>query len=219
MRLVVIIALSIFMFSCSVAPQKIDVPNIDKSSLVLVKDVRPESEKEREIFSAHVFKEEYGINRVGDQVITPGPMRLFQHRIYEKYQNESKLPKVTVYHFVVYSNMTKELKRMSAGIMFGGVLGALVGSIGSDSTVSEEAKLTTEEDFNSVEKEYYRGFYTEEENPDGASIFKVYIDAELDGERKFISLMAPTKLEEGDERPPYVVAIERAIKYYLEQYE
>lgn len=58
--------------------------------------------------------------------------------------------------------------------------------------------------------------YTEEVNPGKVSVFKVYLEAEIDGKRTFTETMTPIKLPENTYS--HVAAVETTIAYFLDQY-
>jgi len=119
---------------------------------------------------------------------------------------------------VVYSNQKSELRRGVFGGVLGGAIGAAIASDTQKYGIDGIARLTTEDEFNSFEKEHKRALYTPDENPNKVSVFKVYLDAELDGKRTFVSTMTPTNLPKDVERNSHVAAIETAIAYFLDQY-
>lgn len=218
MRPLVLLAISVFFFGCAAQTAMVDIPTIDQSSLVAIKDLRPETEKEDETFSLMISNEAYGTYRRGDKLVDPTPIRILQHRIHEKYSTSVTAPDTNVHHFAVYMNLKSELRRGVAGGFLGGMIGMGVAAGTQKYGVDGLASLTTEEEFMSVEEEYKRALYTQDENPEKVSVYIVYLDAELDGKRSFIRTMTPTRLPKGDERNPHVVAIEAAIAYFLDQY-
>jgi len=218
MKSVLVVIVSILMFGCTAPIVQVNLPNLEKSTNYQIGDLRPQSEKESEIFSISITNDAYGTYRQGDQT-NPGPLRILQHRIHEKFSDNGKLPDVKVHHFVTYMNLQSELRR---GVL-GGVLGGVVGSVIASSTqkygVDGIAELVSQDEFEAFEDEYKRALYTETENPNKVSVLTVYIDAEIDGKRKFIKTMTPTRLENQPDKIPVVVAIETAIAYYLDQYK
>jgi len=218
MRIFVLIFLSIVIVGCATSTVVVDMPHLEESSLVTVEDLRPSTEKENEIFSLLITSEAYGTYRRGDKLVNPNPLRIFQHRIYEKYANKGVVPDVKVYHLVVYMNLKSELRRGAFFGVLGGVIGSAVASGTMKYGVNGLATLTSEEEFNAFKQEYTRALYTEKENPGKVSVFKVYLEAEIDGKRVFVSTMTPTRLPKGVEKNSHVVAIETAMAYFLEQY-
>lgn len=216
MRVLFILLVSLFVFGCAAPTIMVEVPNIENSSSIELVDLRPESEKENKIFSLSITSEAYGTYRRGDKLLDPTMVRIFQHRVYDKYANAGTAPEIKLHHFVVYMNLKSELRRGVTGGLLGGVVGAAVASGTQKYGIDGLASITTIEEFNAFEKEYKRALYTEEENPDEVSVFKVYLEAEIDGKRTFIKTMTPTKLPEN--KNSHVAAVETAIAYFLDQY-
>lgn len=219
MRILALIIVTSLMVGCAAPTITLDMPNIEASSVLMIEDLRPETEKENKIFSLAITSEAYGTYRRGDKLINPNPVRLLQHKIYEKYAPSDAVPSVKVHHLVMYMNLKSELRRGVTGGVLGGVIGAAVASGTQKYGVDGIAEITSEEEFNAFDEEYKRALYTEEENPGKASVYKVYIEIEIDGKRVFVSTMTPTRLPKDDTRNPHVVALETAIAYLLDQYE
>lgn len=217
MRYLPLLLVASLTFGCAAPTITLDMPNLEASSAVAVQDLRPASEKENKIFSLAITSEAYGTYRRGDKLINPDPVRLLQHKVYEKYAQAEQLPAVNVHHLVIYMNLKSELRRGVTGGLLGGIVGSSIAASTQKYGVAGIAELTTEEAFNAFDEEYKRALYTEEENPDKASVYKVYIDAEIDGKRVFVSTMTPTRLPEGNKNP-HAVALETAIAYWLDQY-
>lgn len=203
---------------CKLPTAVADIPKIEKSSIINTQDLRPETEKKNKIFSFLVTSKAYGTYRRGDKLIKPDPVRIFQHRVYEKFMLRGIIPDVTVYHFVVYMNLKDELIRSSLASSFGGVVGAAVAAGTQKYNVDGIVSLTTRREFESFRKEYERALYTQKENPDKVSVYRVYLEAEINGKRTFVKTMTPTRLPKGDDRNPHLVAIETAIAFFLDQY-
>ncbi|MBX2857176.1 MAG: hypothetical protein KTR17_00820 [Cellvibrionaceae bacterium] len=218
MRYFLIIFVAVLAVGCTAPSLKIDVPNLAESSFLLVEDLRPPTEKENKAFSYSITSGAYGIYRRGDKLIDPSPVRLLQHEIYKKYASESSFPKVKVHHLVVYNNLKSALRKSATGGILGGVVGALIVAGNQKHGIDVVANLTTEEEFNSFEKEYQRALYTQEQNPNKVSVNKVYLEAELDGKRTFIMTMTPVELPKEVDKNSHVSAIETAIAYFLDQY-
>ena len=211
----------IFMTGCAGKTLKVDLPDIDESSNLSMIDLRPDVEKaaKTKIFSLSISNKAYGIYRQGESIIDPTAIRLFQHRIYEKFSKTAMPSEVKVHRLVAYANLRSELKKGVFAGVFGGLIGAsIAASIQNGKVVNGIASVIDPEAFNAIDKEYKRALYTEEENPQKVSVYTVYIDAEIDGKRTFIRTMTPTRLPEGETLNPYIAAIETAIAYYLEQY-
>ena len=219
MRIFVFLILSLLTVGCATLVLPVDVPNIEKSASLNVIDLRPEAEKseKNKIFSLSIVSNAYGIYRIGTKVIEPNALRIFQHRVYEKFSHAVLVPEVKVHHLVVYSNLKSELRRGVTGGLLAGVVGAAVASSTQKYGVDGHASIVNKEEFDAAEKEYLHALYTEEENPDKASVLFVYLDAEIDGKRTFIRTLTPLRFEADDKRIPYVVGVEAAIAYFLDQ--
>ena len=123
------------------------------------------------------------------------------------------VPNITLHHMVVYLNMKAELRKGVAGGLVGGAIGgAIVGSIAAANTVNVSQSIVDPQQFDaSAKDEFTRSLYTEEENPQHASVFVTYIDATTNGKRLFVKAMAPFRSGAPE-------AIKGAINYYLDQY-
>ncbi|USD67864.1 hypothetical protein [Vibrio sp. SCSIO 43136] len=225
MKLAFVAFFSLLMVGCAAPIVQVEVPNLERSSAYQVEDLRPETEKQQEIFSYLVTSKAYGIFRSGDQT-APSPVRLLQHRVHEKFSDSGEFPNVKVHHFVTYANLQSELRISGLASTvggLGGVVGGAVAGVISSSIqkygVDGIGTLISPDEFNLIKDEYKRGMYSETENPGEVSVLQVYLDAEIDGERKFIKIMSPIHLDEQVTQTPIVVAIEMAIDYYLDQYQ
>ena len=218
MKFLVLTILAVLTVGCAAPTAMVNIPNIEKSALLEISDARPEEEKENEMFSFSITSDAYGVYRRGDELINPNPLRIFQHRIHERFlQNETPI-KIKVNHFVVYMNLQSELRKGVAGGLLGGVVGAAIASGTQKYGIDGLASLVTQEGFMAIKDEYQRALYTEEENPEKVSVYVVYLDAEIDEKRVFIKVITPTTLPEGNKRHPHVAAVETAISYFLDQH-
>ena len=110
MKKLLLIALMLIS-GCAVPITAVPVNGIERSAALPLTDLRPETEKQRALFSANVFSDAYGTFRMGDDLVTPPPTRLFQHRASEKFGVDRPEPlTITLHHLVVYRNMEAELK-------------------------------------------------------------------------------------------------------------
>lgn len=217
MRLFLLMLSSILFVGCAAPIAKVDIPNIKESETVNVVDLRPASEKENEIFSLAITSEAYGTYRRGDALLNPSATRILQHRAYEKFSSSGELPKIKIHHLVVYMNLKSELRRGVTGGLLGGAIGGAIASATKNNAVAGINSVIDGKEFEALSKEEYkRSLYTEKENPNKASVFVVYLDAEINEKRVFVKTMTPTKLAEG--KNPHVAAVETAVAYFLEQY-
>lgn len=217
MKKLIACLLALACVACTPAVVKVNVPDISKSDVVAISDLRPVSEKERKIFSLMITSKQYGIWRVGDAQLSPSPVRLLQHEIYEKFASTGSSPDAAIYHLVVYQNMQSQLRHGAVGAAVGGVIGAAVGNAMANHGENAQTTLVDEGAFNAaLADEYKRGLYTKEEDPEKASVYIVYIDTMIGGKRVFTRTIAPVQ-PQGNENPLFA-AIELAIKNQLAKY-
>jgi hypothetical protein len=202
---------------CTSAVTKVNVADINKSDALSVRDMRPATEKEDKIFSLLITSKEYGVIRAGDDKLSPSAVRLLQHQAFEAFSTADHLPRVTVYHFVIYENMRSQLRSGAIGAGFGGVLGAMVGNAVATHDSSSQTRTIDEMSFNSVSDEYLRGLYSSSENPDKASVYVIYVDTEIDGKKVFTRTVASMKPH--SDQNALADAVQLAIKNHLARYE
>lgn len=189
------------------------VANLSASeTAVSIQDLRPPEERLSERFSILVSNPAYGIERLGDERLIPNRVRLLQHRVFEKFnQDKSNSPvSVKLNHFVVYSNMASLGRRMA----FNSAPGAISGALTHDPNTQK--KFETSFDV-PTDKEYTRGLFQPAENPDDETVFIVYIDAEISGKRGFVRLVYPHTNERGEFNKAHVDGVEKAIENLLKQ--
>lgn len=215
MKYIMLIILSVIVNGCAAPVIKVNVQNINESSSVAIADLRPKAEKENEIFSSLITSEAYGTYRRGDAILNPTALRIFQHRVYEKYKSS---PEVKVHHFVVYMNLKSELRRGVAGGVLGGIVGAGIAAGTQKYGVDGIATVITQNEFDAFDQEYKRTLYSETQNPNKASVYIVYIDAEINGKRTFVKTITPFNLPKENTKNAHEVAVETATAYFLDQY-
>lgn len=213
-----LIAVAVLLSGCAAQVANVNVPGIERSVPVRISDLRPEKEKQSEIFSLLVTSDAYGTYRVPDTAVAPPATRLFQHRAFEKLGDGAAPLDIKIHHFVVYRNLQSELRRGALGAAFGGAIGAVVaGQIKAEPsgvvTSSVDAKA-----FNALAAtEFKRALYTEQENPGRGSVHIVYIETEIQGRRAFTRTIVPIK--SGDaEKSPLVSALDTSMAFHLTQY-
>ena len=203
--------------ACAPVTTKVNVPDIAKSDSLSVSDMRPASEKDKKIFSLLITSKEYGIIRAGDATLSPPPARLLQHQVYEKFNVGGQLPKVVVYHFVIYENLKSQFRSGAIGGAIGGMVGGLVGNALASHDAMAQTELVNEQVFDGSSNDgYQRGLYTDTENPKKASVYIVYIDTDIDGKRVLTRTVAPI-MKHGDQ-DSLVNAVQLAIKNHLADY-
>lgn len=212
-KLLVFLPLALLV-GCAHPISKIEVPDINRSDAVVIKDLRPANEKQNEIFSLSITSEAYAIYRKGDETLQPPMVRLLQHRAFEKFGQPME---ITVHHMVAYLNLKSGMRRSVLGSSLGGVVGAAIASGAESKYPTIASSLADRAEFDSLaDKEHRRSFFTEKENPEKASVFVTYIDAEIKGKRAFTKTMSPATA--GENQNAQVIAIEGAIQYFLSQY-
>ena len=203
---------------CAAGPLKVDVSNIVQSEHVQLTDMRPSSESEKETFSLLISSDAYAIYRNGDSVTAPPVLRLLQHRAYEKLASSNDSIDIKVFHFVSYMNAQSTLRRGAAGSIFGAVgAGIATASKNQDSDFSYSEIDREKFEATSGNEEHTRAYYFENENPNDAMIFVIYIDAEINGQRRIIRSVSPSINKDG--QPPYLAALEMSINAFLEVFD
>ncbi|MCQ4317825.1 hypothetical protein EA797_20640 [Stutzerimonas zhaodongensis] len=165
---------------------------LEQSNSVVIKDMRPTIESEKEIFSLLITSSAYGIYRVADSATNPTGPRLLTHRAYEAFPALATKPAINVMHFVTYANLQSHLRKGSLGAAFGGPIGA---TLMTRSSPPAGQVLTTKIDsalLDQTEKEeHVRAYYSEEENPEKSPVNLIYIDAEILGQRVASRCLVP----------------------------
>jgi hypothetical protein len=217
MKYVFMVAMLLTATGCATnKPLKYEVPGLEKSSQLIINDLRPQSEKERKTFSLMITNEAYGIYRNGEDAVDPSPVRLLQHNIYEKFSSSSAPIEVKLYHFVTYTNARAALKKVAVGSIFGPV-GAVIANSTNNKTLESGVSFVSPEAFDAtIDKEFERALYSDAENPQKASAFVIYLDAEINGKRTSIRKISPTIA--GDGTNPYVSAVDGTIQAFLSHY-
>ncbi|MEE9910597.1 MAG: hypothetical protein K4571_02635 [Deltaproteobacteria bacterium] len=215
MKFVVPIVVLLILSGCAAnKPLQYQVAGFEKSSAVVIEDARPALESEQTVFSVLLHSDAYAIYRNKDTLIDPTPIRLLQHRVYEKYGSTAK--KVKINHFVSYTNRQATLRRAAIGGAFGPV-GAVAASASVDQNAKEGIRILDCKVLDiDPEKEYTRAAYTPGENPGKSDLFIIYIDGEIDGKRVCIKKISSTV--EKDSTHPYVAAVNSTIRVFLSSF-
>jgi hypothetical protein len=210
-----LVVLLLLLGGCQTAPQQLSLENLDRSATLAIEDARPSSEREKATFSHFIHRPGYGILRMGDEVIQPGPVRLFQHRAHQQLPDLSSSTRLKIHHFVVYANMQATLRQQAVTGPFGGLVAAIV-AVNTQPFKSMDAPRFSSfkvEDFESLaQEEYKRAYYSTEENPGHGSVLVVYIDTEINGQRTATRTISPY------EKTGYVRTLEAAIDAHLRNY-
>lgn len=221
MKWLIIFAVVLLCAACSPVVVKINASDIKDAKLVRLSDVRPESERKQKIFSLLITSKEYGIVRVGDNKFTPSPITLLRDKVYKKFSVTGHLPKVVVYHFVIYANGAESLRRGAAAALCSpgcGLINALLVDRFGDHDAQSQVGLVNERTFESLSyDEYRRALYLPDEDPAGSgSVYVVYIETKIDGKKVFTRTVVPSV--KGSGRNALPEAVERAIDFHLSHY-
>lgn len=215
-----LLLLPLMLAACAAPVSRVPVTGPEPVYAAPFNDLRPASEKENETFSYLITSGGYAIFRKGDATLSPNAAQLLRRRAYEKLAGaDAKTPvDITVHHLVVYWNAKSETRKAALGGAIGGAIGGVVMSLSNTSNrVNLSQSLVDRTRFDGVADEYERAYYTTAENPDKASVYVTYIDAEINGKRVFTKTMAPSVAASGQD--PYVVAMESSIAYFLSNFE
>ncbi|GLQ87320.1 hypothetical protein [Dyella flagellata] len=181
----------LLMLACTgCAPVKVNVPDIAKSDSLQVTDMRPASEKEKKLFSLLITSKEYGVVRMGDDKLSPPPVRLLQYQAFQKFGRGDHQPNVIVHHFVIYMNARSQLRSGAVGAAVGGMVGAMIANAIADHDTSSQTRMVDEKSFDNIPDEYERGLYNSSENSDKGSVYIIYVDTDIDGKRVFTRTIA-----------------------------
>ena len=203
---------------CAPMTTKVNLPDIAKSDSLPISDMRPDSEKEKKIFSLLISNDKYGIIRTGDARLSPSPIRLLQYQAFDKFNASGHLPKVGVYHFVVYQNTKAQLLAQTTGAVAGGLIGALIAQSITDHDVPASTQLFDEKTFNAQSSdEYQNGLFAKSENPKKGAVYIVFIDTDIDGKKVFTRTIAP--IHKHGDQDPLASAVQLAIKNHLDHYD
>ena len=214
-RRYVLALLAVLLSGCAAHVATMKVGGLETSEGLRVRDIRPAQEKEAESFSHLVTSDAYGTFRVADAAITPSALRLLQHRAYEAAAGGKPPADVVVRHFVVYRNMQHVLRRGALAAGLGGIIGAV---IAGSQPLAPPPSSTTSFDaatFNAAAaSEYKLALVTDEQDPDGAPVYVVYIETEIDGLEKFTKTITPAVIQAAG-ATPLQGALDDAIKSHL----
>jgi len=203
----------VLLSGCATQVVPFSVQGIERSEHVRVQDLRPQTERQGEIFSLMITNDAYALYRIAESASVPTAMRLLQHRAYEM-RTGSEPFELKVHHLVVYRNLQSELRRGAIGAGIGGIIGALVAGQSVTDPSGAVSSLVDPVAFNSLSAtEYKRALYTEQENPGRGSIHIVYIETEIKGKRVFTRTMVPMRVKDGEN--PLATALEAAARYHL----
>lgn len=190
------ISAALLLAGCTTAPiQPMAVPGLEKSSTVVIEDLRPPTETQKEIFSLLITSEAYGIYRVMEAATNPTAVRLLAHRAFETFPELANSPKIKVHHFVTYANLQSQLRKGALGGAIGGALGGVLASQSAPVPGEVYTIMIDSAAFEqTASKEHQRAFFTKLENPTKAGVNVIYIETEILGRRIATrSLVPPLK--------------------------
>lgn len=195
MKRLLVVLLPLVLAACASAPPlHVDVPDIARSASTPVRDERPASETKREAFSLLITSDAYGIFRNGEMRLDPAPLRLLQHRAFERVGANSN---VVVHHFVTYQNLQAQLRGTVLGAVLLGPVGAIVGSHVTEHGVDLHVNAVDPAAFEALagDNEWKRGVVSAAENPKKGATYVTYLDAEFQGRRAAVRVVAPVAVE------------------------
>ena len=203
-------------------PPRLNIPGIERSEAIQVTDVRPAAEKQGKAFSRLVTSDAFGTYRVPDSMIAPSPIRLLQHRAYERFGSNGAPLDIAVQHLVVYRNQQAAFRRGAGGMAVGGAIGATIGvALARQVPANSYGGVTSLVDpkvFDSLAAtEHERALYAKDEIAGRAGAHLVYIDTVINGKRVFTRTTTPLKTKDGVN--PLTAAVEGSITFHLSQYQ
>lgn len=182
-----------------------EYPGLEQSAQVVIRDLRPAYEGEKEIFSLLVTSDAYAIYRMADDATKPVATRLLAHRAFETFPELASQPEIVVRHFVTYANLQSQLRKSSLVAGLTGPIGAAL--LTPTEFPAGEVKTTRIDsavfERSAGDEEYTRAFFTEQENPEKSPVNVVYIDTELLGQRIASRCLVPPVASK-----PYMYLIE-----------
>lgn len=212
-----LILFTLMLSGCAATVLQVDVPNINNSNAITIADLRPATEPLGEIFSYSISNDAYGTYRIEEKSVSPTPLRIFQHRAFEKFGADAQQLNIKVHHFVIYKNLQSQLRTGVFGGLIGGPLGAAIAVSTIDSVSGSSSTVIDREGFDALqEDEFKRALYTEKENPDNGPVFIYFIETEMKGKSTFTRTLAPA--ERAGDPTPFVTGLNAAIEFHLNQY-
>lgn len=208
------ICLLLILSGCATHITKVNVPEIEQSSKYQLQDLRPNSEKQSEIFGLFILSDSYGLYRVADDAISPPAIRILQHRAFEKFKGSNDAP-AKVLHLVIYKNLQSSLRLGAVS----GALGYLLFSDGDK--VSQSGAKTSLVDpavFSSMAgaQEYQRALYTKDDAVSQNGSLTIFINTEIANKRVFTRTLVP--LQQNKDEGYILEILNDAIKSHLSYY-
>ena len=201
---------------CALPVTKVNVSDLSRSESTRVVDLRPDNEKQLEIFSNLITSKAYGTFRISDSSIQPSPARLLQHRAFEKF-GSSFAGDIKIYHLAAYSNLQASFRRSAVNAAIGGAVGAALAGAAPKNMASNQSKIIDKAEFAFKPNEEYRhALPSMGENPGGGGVHIIYIETEVNGKRVFSRTIGPFAATEGVNPP--AAFLETAVMFHLAQY-
>lgn len=188
------------------APQ-LQVSGLEKSEALKLQDLRPATEKEKEVFSSKMTSPALGVTRNPEAITEPTALRFFKHRVFEKFGKDAD---VKVHHLVAYTNSRTDIIRLA------NLVAMEVSSIGNQTVKPIVSDVDPAQFAASASREYERGLYTRLENPNDARVIMIYLDAEINGKRHFIRRLSAGRPSDGVY--PHNLAVEATVEAFLAKY-
>lgn len=189
-------------------PEILDA-ELSRSSVLVVKDLRPPFESESKTMAWMRTSPDYGISRRNDKLVQPTPIRILQHRVFERLGPDAKL---TVHHFVTYLNSQAAL--LTA--LQKGPIRALMDPVsGGDAPTSKTLPDRSKFESFQLDDEWRRALYTDEENTRMVSVYVTYLDADVDGRRALVRVVTPVTVKAPQRAEN--LSIDTCIDWWLQQ--
>ncbi len=199
----------LFAMNAHASSPEIPEAELSKSNALAVQDLRPPFESESKTMAWMRTSPGYGITRRKANLVEPTPIRILQHRVFERLGADAKL---TVYHFVTYQNQQAQLL---TGLLKGPIRALLDPTSGGDAPISRTLPERSKFESLLLDDEWRRGIYSDEENTKMVSVLVTYIDAEVDGKRALVRIVSPISVKEPQRAEN--VSIDTCIDWWMQQ--
>lgn len=214
-----LLAAVIILSGCTAIPAKLEIAGLERSENVRITDLRPASERTAEVFSSFDFHKGFGIKRLDDAALTPSPLRVLQHRAYEKLKGQNDNLDLKVHHLVIYRNQQNFRRQGGMAAHLGGIVGtAIILHQMNKPSISPTSLPVVESEFSAADvPEYMRATVDGKETAMQHGLHAVYIETESNGQRVFTKTLRP--IRRNDVNLSLRIVVEDAINYHLSQYK
>lgn len=214
-----LLAFVVILSGCAVTPAKLEIAGLERSENVRLTDLRPASERTAETFGSLDFSKGFGIERLDEAALTPSPLRVLQHRAYERLRAQNDNLDLKVHHLVIYRNQQNIRRRSGMAASLGGLVGALVTyNLMNKHSISPTSLPVVESEFSAADvPEYMRATVDGKETSMQDGLHAVYIETESNGQRVFTKTFRP--IGQNDVNLSLPVVVDQAINYHLSQYK